>query len=330
MTPLARLLGPRPRAAAPLPRPADVPLAVVVPLYNHARYIAAALDSVLVQTAPPAEIVVIDDGSEDGGAVIAERVLRHVPGARVLRQDNHGAHAALNRAIGLCRGELVAVLNSDDQFLPHKLAYCQEKVVATPRPALIAGRVALCDASGRRLERGLAADWLRRAHDFLERSSLPQLALLNENFVATTSNMVFTRALWEQVGGFAPLRYCHDLDFLMQAFAAGPVMLDERAHVLYRVHDANTIGEDVHAVRLELAAVIAETIAQAPTSLLPRDDAPGFAAFEEFLRNKAVSDLVLYFLTLRRRFADRHAFYRHLLAEPGRARFLGMLRGGAC
>ncbi len=330
MTPLQRLLGPRPRAAPAMPRAGDVPVSVVVPLYNHARYIEAALASVFAQTAPPTEIVLIDDGSDDSGLAIAERMLRDVPAAQVLRQDNRGAHATLNRAIALCTGELVAVLNSDDRFLPGKLAFCQESAAATPPPVLIAGRVTLSDAAGRLLEQGIAADWLRRAHAFLARSALPQLALLNENFVATTSNMVFARTLWERAGGFAALRYCHDVDFLMQAFAAGPVTLDAREHVLYRVHAANTIGEDVQAVRLELAAVIAETIAAAPAHLLPRDDAESFGAFQEFLRNKGLSDLVLHLLALRGRFTDRHAFYRHILATPQRDRFLALLRDHAC
>lgn len=330
MMPLQRLLGPRPRAAPATPRLGDVPVSVVVPLYNHARYIAAALASVFAQTAPPTEIILVDDGSDDGGLAIAERLLRDVPAAQVLRQDNRGAHATLNRAIALCAGEFVAVLNSDDRFLPEKLALCQEHAAAPPPPVLIAGRVVLSDATGRRLEGGIAADWLRRAHAFLARSALPQLALLNENFVATTSNMVFARALWERAAGFAALRYCHDLDFLMQAFATGPVVLDAREHVLYRVHAANTIGEDVHAVRLELAAVIAETIATAPAHLLPRDDAESFTAFQDFLRNKGLSDVVLHLVALRGRFADRHAFYEHILAAPQRERFLALLRDQPC
>ena len=96
------------------------------------------------------------------------------------------------------------------------------------------------------------------------------------------------------------------------------------------MHAANTIGEDVQAVRLELAAVIAETIAAAPAHLLPRDDAESFAAFQEFLRNKGLSDLVLHLLALRGRFTDRHAFYRHILATPQRDRFLALLRDRAC
>ncbi|MDA8249805.1 MAG: glycosyltransferase [Rhodospirillales bacterium] len=313
-------------AARLAPRAGDAPVSVVVPLYQHARYVAAALASALAQTAPPREILVIDDGSRDDGAAIAARALRGVAGARVLRQDNRGAAETINAAVAQAAGDWIAVLNSDDQFAPDKLARCQLVMAAQPDATLIAGGIALVDAAGRRLQRGVSADWLRRAHDFAGRAAHPPLALLNENFVATTSNMVFTRALWRQLGGFAPLRYCHDLDFLLRAFACAHVAIDaEAVHVLYRVHEANTIAEDVRGVRVELAAVIAEAMASLGPRLLPQDDDAGFALFREFLRNKAVSEAVLYFTALRGRFADAHAFYRHVTAEPQRTRFLEMV-----
>lgn len=312
-----------PRRAAP--RPGDVPVSVVVPLYQHARYVGAALESVLAQTAPPQEIIVLDDGSTDDGAAVAERALRGVAGAQVLRQENRGAAETINAAVARAGNDWLAVLNSDDLFAPDKLAACQRILAGQPDTALIAGRIALIDQGGRALRSGVAADWLARAHDFAARAAHPPLALLNENFVATTSNMVFSRALWQRLGGFAPLRYCHDLDFLLRAFASAPVAIDAAEHVRYRVHAANTIGEDVRGVRVELAAVIAEALTGLGPRLLPADAAGGLSAFREFLRNKALSDLVLYFVALRGTFADAHAFYRHVTAEPQRRRFMEMV-----
>ena len=315
-------LWPWPAAGRRAPREGDVPVSVVVPLYEHARYVGAALGSVLAQTASPAEIIVIDDGSTDDGAAIAERTLRGVAQAQVLRRENRGAAETINEAVGRAGSDWIAVLNSDDLFAPGKLAACQRIFAERPEVALIAGRIAPIDARGRRIEAGVPADWLRRAQDFAARAAHPPLALLNENFVATTSNMVFTRALWRQLGGFAPLRYCHDLDFLVRAFAVARVSIDDAAeHVLYRVHQANTIGEDVRHVRVELAAVIAEAMAALGPALLPAEEAGGFAAFREFLRNKALSDLVLYFAALRGRFPDAPAFYRHVTEEPRRSAF---------
>ena len=321
MTLLRRLRG-APAARHLAPREGDAAVSVVVPLYQHARYVAAALDSVLAQTAPPREILVIDDGSTDDGARIAERRLRDVAPTRVLRQANRGAAETINAAVQLAACGWIAVLNSDDLFLPDKLAHCQRIIAERPDAQMIAGGIALIGAKGETLTSGIAADWLRRAQDFAARAAHPALSLLNENFVATTSNMVFTRALWQHLGGFAALRYCHDLDFLLRGLAAAPAAIMDEAQVQYRVHAHNTIGEDVRGVRVELAAVIAEALHALGPRLLPPGGDDGFAHFTEFLRNKALSDLVLYFVTLRGRFADAHAFYRHVVAGPQRSRFM--------
>jgi len=320
---MLRDLLPGTAAAAGRP-PTDI--AVVVPLYNHGRFIAAALRSLLAQTAAPREIVLIDDGSSDNGLSVARDILGATANCRVLAQANMGAHATINRAVALTEAPFVAVLNSDDLFAPQKLAWSQEILAATPDAVLVAGGVALIGAHGEALRRGPAAEWHARAHAFADRTGLDQLALLHENFVATTSNMVFARTVWERAGGFSALRYCHDLDFLMRAFDAGRVVLDRaRTHVQYRVHPGNTIGEDGLKVRVELAAVIAATLCQSGVALLP-DGAAGFAAFMDVLRAKNLSDLVLYFATLFPRFGSRDAFLAFATAEANRARFSDHLR----
>ena len=294
-----------PTPAAPRPR---TDIAVVVPLYNHERYISTALRSVLAQTAAAREIILIDDGSSDNGLAIAREVLRDVADCRVRSQPNAGAHATINRAFALTEAPFVAVLNSDDTFAPEKLAWCQDILAARPDTDLIAGRVTLIGERGEALAHGPSAAWLARAHDFADRTGLDRLALLHENHIATTSNMVVSRALWRRVGGFAALRYCHDLDFLMRAYDHGHVVLDRsRVHVRYRVHAANTIGEDARNIRVELAAVIAATLCESGARLLPAGDA-GFAAFMEVLRAKGLSDLVLYFCAMFYHFESRDAF----------------------
>ena len=313
-----------------IPRPSEprgtTDIAVVVPLYNHERYIAAALRSVLAQTAAAREIVLIDDGSRDNGLALARDVLREVPGARVMAQENAGAHATINRAVALTEAPFVAVLNSDDLFATEKLSWCQRIIDAGPDVDLIAGRVALIGERGERLTRGPAADWLARAEAFAARTGLDQLALLHENFVATTSNMVFSRRIWQRVGGFAALRTCHDLDFLMRTFDHGHVRLDRtRVHTQYRVHASNTVHGDESLLRLEVAAVTAATLMQSGRRLLP-GGAAAHDAFMEMLRAKNMSDLVLYLATLFARFESRDAFFAFATGEANPARALARPR----
>jgi alpha-1,3-rhamnosyltransferase len=95
-------------------------VSVIIPSYNHARYISRAIDSVLAQTYAPIELIVIDDGSsDDSAAVIGGLAARH--GFRaVLNAHNRGQSHVVNQALALCRGEFVCFLPSDDWYLPDK------------------------------------------------------------------------------------------------------------------------------------------------------------------------------------------------------------------
>jgi glycosyltransferase involved in cell wall biosynthesis len=92
----------------------------MMPAYNAAGFIRQAIDSVLAQTYPHWELVVVDDGSTDGTATAARSGAD--PRIRVVEQANAGEAAARNHALGLLRGEFVACLDADDRFLPDHLA----------------------------------------------------------------------------------------------------------------------------------------------------------------------------------------------------------------
>ena len=91
---------------------------VVIPFCNNARYLEAAIQSVLAQTHAPIELVLVDDGSSDGSDVLAQR---HTPPARYVRQENRGAGAARNAGSRLASGEFLAFCDADDLWFPTKL-----------------------------------------------------------------------------------------------------------------------------------------------------------------------------------------------------------------
>ncbi len=93
-------------------------LSVIVPAYNSERTLAEALDSVLAQTPREAEILVIDDGSTDGTIAVAESYGELL---RVVRAPHAGIAATINRGMQEARGELIASIDADDRWLPHKL-----------------------------------------------------------------------------------------------------------------------------------------------------------------------------------------------------------------
>jgi glycosyltransferase involved in cell wall biosynthesis len=93
---------------------------VVIPLYQKRSWIARCLDSVQAQTVRPYEVIVIDDGSTDGGGEVALGYLG--PGWRCIRQDNAGVAAARNAGLALASGSHVAFLDADDTWSPDHLA----------------------------------------------------------------------------------------------------------------------------------------------------------------------------------------------------------------
>ncbi len=104
---------------------------VVIPLYNKAHTIGATLESVLSQQFPDFEIVIVDDGSTDGGS---EKIQRYFddPRIRIVHQNNQGVSAARNRGVAAARYGLIAFLDADDSWLPGYLAAIKAAVDEFP------------------------------------------------------------------------------------------------------------------------------------------------------------------------------------------------------
>jgi glycosyltransferase involved in cell wall biosynthesis len=113
-------------------------ISVVIPAWNAAGTIEETLHSVLGQTAPPAEVIVVDDGSTDGTEKLP--ILGRHP-IRLIRQANQGAAAALNTGIGAASGDLIAFLDADDIWTADKLAVQTAALTAAPDLAGVFGHV---------------------------------------------------------------------------------------------------------------------------------------------------------------------------------------------
>ena len=221
----------------------DPRISIVVPAYNHERYVGEALASLQAQTFERFEVVVIDDGSSDATGAIALEVARGDPRFRVLRQANAGSHAAINRGVAEAHGDWIAILNSDDRFAPGRLARLREEALAGAQFVVTATR--LIDAQGQEI-----ADpdhwWWRSVRPFHAKAIElgPVQALLYGNYTVSTSNFFFSRALFDAVGPMRPLRYVVDWDWALRAALHAPgafrYLAAERL-LDYRLHGANTI-----------------------------------------------------------------------------------------
>jgi glycosyltransferase involved in cell wall biosynthesis len=237
---------------------------VVIPVYNHARFIRqaiwSALRSPLVQ-----EILVVDDGSSDDSAqIIARMAAEHATRIRDLTPasgGNHGAHQRLNELVDGARSEWVAVLNSDDAFVSGRF----ESIVRDPEFAnsdFLFGNLLFMDQRGALIgaKRGPLDTW---------KPFRPSIELMNliahrrfgelmhrQNYIVTTSNMVFRKSLHAKLGGFGAFRYVHDWDFALRAMEAGRPAYIRRFLTAYRIHPGNTIQESERRAMIETRSML--------------------------------------------------------------------------
>ena len=215
-------------------------VSLVMPLYNHARYLPRTLASIAAQTLQPRELIVVDDGSTDGGTEIVADFARQAPfPVTLICQANAGADAALNRGMAVARGDIVAVINSDDAFHPERL----ERLVAALAPGI---DLAFSDTSfigddDAALDNAYTRKLRRRIDEGMAAPNL-LYPLIEHNIAISTGNLLFRRHLLRRMGGFAPMRVCHDWDFLLAAtYVTRLAFVDERLYQ-YRLHGDNTFA----------------------------------------------------------------------------------------
>ena len=223
-------------------------VSVVIPSFNHGRFIERAVDSVLASSFADLELVIVDDGSTDNTLEIL-RPYRAEPRVRIRSQENRGAHVALNVGLSLARGKLLFVLDSDDSYHRDRIRRLVEEFREHPKVVLAASWIEVVDADD-------ASLGVKEGHTNMPPWPAPssgpllsqlgdlELALLETNFVSTTSNVAFRRSLLDDAGlDFLPLRYTHDWDFILSACHNGSFLLVPEPLLHYRVHGDNTIRE---------------------------------------------------------------------------------------
>lgn len=231
-------------------------VSVIIPMYNHRRFIERAIISVVLQTYRPIELIVIDDGSTDGTAQEARLILNKLmPSAILIERQNRGAAQTINEAIGIARGEYINILNSDDEFVPHRLEECISAAKRYNRD-MIYGSVEFVDEDGM-----LAAEdqYLRDLNDAQTKASTyPTLgfALMRNQLAISTGNFFFSRKLYDKVGPFRSYKYVHDWDFILRSvFYTEPLALNSVLYK-YRLHGNNSFRDLAHIAGYETSEVM--------------------------------------------------------------------------
>jgi glycosyltransferase involved in cell wall biosynthesis len=208
-------------------------VSVVIPVFEGERFLAEAVESVLAQTLPPGEVIVVDDGSSDRSAAVAESFGAAV---RVIRTPHRGVSAARNTGVADSTGELIGFLDADDLMKPDRLERQAAVLAERPELDLVLGRAEIVAEDGAELPEVITATPAPMAGD-------------RESYYAMT--VLVRRKAFDRVGPFDPeLRLAQDGDWLMRAFEAGlahDVM--EEPLTVRRFHGANASYDTAGARR---------------------------------------------------------------------------------
>jgi GT2 family glycosyltransferase len=208
MTPLS--------TAAPFQTTADADMpplvSVVIPTYNRCDRLAGAIESVLHQTYAPLELIVVDDGSTDG---TADLLKAYGDGIRVIHQENRGVSGARNTGIRAANGELIALLDSDDRWLPAKLEH-QVSFFMASAGAMICQTEEIWIRGGKRVN---PKNRHRKFSGMIFEKTLP-LCLVSPSAV------MMRKSLFQEVGLFdEDLPACEDYDLWLRITWKYPVHL---------------------------------------------------------------------------------------------------------
>lgn len=255
-------------------------VSVVVPAYNHAAYVARALDSVAAQTYPALELIAIDDASPDDTARIisdwasADHVARRFARIEVVRHEhNRGAAASLNHGLARARGEFVCLLNSDDFFAPSRIRVLLD-ALRRESSRFAFSAVMPVDAADQPTLRSTLAHQIVAVREDIAVLPSVSFGFLHRQLAISTGNFLFHRSLAEDIGGFASLRYCHDWDFALRAFLrTEPVFVDEALY-FYRLHPANSFTALRPLAHVETEAVLRGHYSRCFLDPVPNDRAP--------------------------------------------------------
>ena len=165
---------------------------IVLPAYNASEYLTETINSVLSQTYADFELLVIDDGSTDNTRDIVNDFCQRDSRIRLISQKNQGVSVARNNGIKMARGEYIAFLDSDDLWVPDKLAKHVEHLTANPKLGLSFARVEFITFDGKSTGK----------YSNPRMVDISAKDLYEENAAVTPSNAVISRAALEQVGGF--------------------------------------------------------------------------------------------------------------------------------
>lgn len=248
-------------------------VSVIIPVYNHEKFVVEALNSVINQSYPHIEMIIIDDGSSDNSISIIDEWMnswknRNHSSTSItfIKQENRGAHATINRGLSLAKGDFLTILNSDDYYHLDRIRLLIDKVAGKGEIGF--SLVKAVNENGNTLPQNHPwMEWYEcNIRDLINWPTIG-FKLLHVNIAVSSGNLFFSKTLYQRIGEFKNLKLAHDLDFLLRAVALSePIFLEERLY-FYRIHHHNTFHQVNSLLSTELKEIYREyvsLVAKAP------------------------------------------------------------------
>jgi len=221
-------------------------VSVVITVYNEEpRYLAEAIASVMAQTVPAHEIVVVEDGAlRDYAAVYAA-----YPALRIVRQANQGLAAARNTGLAAAMGAFILFLDGDDRMEPRSLAINLRRLAAAPEAVMSYGAYRMVDGEGR--EKSVVP-----LHPV---GPDPYITMLEGNCIGMHATVLYRREALLAAGGFDPsFRACEDYELYLRMARQGAILCGPEVLADYRHHGANMSADRAMMLRTVLRVLSAQ------------------------------------------------------------------------
>ncbi|WP_341348651.1 glycosyltransferase [Paenibacillus sp. FSL H3-0469] len=223
-------------------------VSIIVPSYNYEKFIVEALDSISLQTYPNLELVIVDDMSKDSSVKLISQYIsqkkvkeRFEGNIKFIKHNvNRGAHYSINEGIRSSEGSYISILNADDLFQENRFDTMIDEMVkrnadfSFSKIEVINGDGVLLGTSSEESSKFLAIQ------DSINNFPSVGWSLVPHNAAISTGNMLFTREIFEKVGGFRNLKYCHDWDFILRSLIYTEPLYIPGTQYYYRLHGNNS------------------------------------------------------------------------------------------
>jgi len=225
-------------------------VSVIMPIHNAARYLPAAINSVLRQSCADWELIAVEDGSDDASLAVANRFAAQDRRIRVESMGrNTGTAAARNTAIALARGKFLAFLDADDIALPLRLAVQVRAIAHAPRGAISCSAVELID--------GTDSPTGASCFDGPPECVLP--TLLFRNVIANSTVLTAREGFVGFRSGYEP---AEDYDAWLRAAPGATVLYSRRPLIRYRMHMSSVSARSQERMDAVRRRIVAETLSR--------------------------------------------------------------------